>query len=301
MTYSIVARDPRTGEFGVAVQSHYFSVGSAVPWAEAAVGAVATQAFAEISYGPKGLDLMRAGQSAGEALSTLVAADKWAARRQVAMVDSQGRAAVHTGDKCIEYAGHRTADGVSVQANMMERDTVPDAMLAAYQAAAADLAERLLAALDAAENEGGDIRGRQSAAVLIVKGKGTGRPWADRTLDLRVEDHAEPLTELRRLVQLKRSYALADQAEAAATAGDMTSATAKMVQAMQLAPENVEIAFWAAMGAAMSGQIEVAQRLLKQATSVDPRWAELVPRLGKTGMYPLSDETLAALTADTPG
>jgi uncharacterized Ntn-hydrolase superfamily protein len=298
MTYSIVARDPQTGAFGVAVQSHYFSVGSAVPWAEAEVGAVATQAFSKTSYGPKGLDLMRAGDSAEEALHALVTADEHAARRQVAMVDAQGRAAAHTGGQCIDYAGHRTADGVSVQANMMERDTVPDAMLAAYESTAGDLAGRLLAALDAAEGEGGDIRGRQSAAMLIVKGKSSGRPWADRALDLRVEDHPEPLVELRRLVTLHRSYALSSEAEAAAGAGDMPLATAKMTQAMQLAPDNVELAFWAAMSMAMRGEVDDARALLKQATSVDPRWNDLALRLSKTGMYPLSDEVVAAVTSD---
>ncbi len=298
MTYSIVARDPQSGEFGVAVQSHYFSVGSAVPWAESEVGAVATQAFAEISYGPQGLDLLRAGKTAEEALRALVAADANSARRQVAIVDAHGNAAAHTGAQCIDYAGHRTAEGVSVQANMMERDTVPDAMIAAFQSTVAELPGRLLAALDAAEGEGGDIRGRQSAAMLVVAGKGTGKPWADRVVELRVEDAPEPLVELRRLVQLRRSYALADQAEAAATAGDMASANSKMTQAMQLAPGNVEIAFWAAIGAAMAGQIEIARSLLRQASSVDPRWKDLVPRLRKTGMYSLSDETIAALAAD---
>jgi uncharacterized Ntn-hydrolase superfamily protein len=289
VTYSIIARDPQTGQFGVAVQSHYFSVGTAVPWAEAEVGAVATQAFAEISYGPQGLDLLRAGKTAEEAHS---------ARRQVAFVDAHGNAAAHSGEQCIDYAGHRTAEGVSVQANMMERATVPDAMLAAYQSTGGVLAARLLAALDAAEAEGGDIRGRQSAAMLIVAGKSTGKPWADRVLELRVEDSPEPLVELRRLVHLQRSYALAGEAEAAATAGDMASATSKMMQAMQLAPDNVEIAFWAAMSAALAGQIDVAKTLLKRASTADVRWNDLVPRLRKTGMYHLSDETVAALTGD---
>ncbi len=295
MTYSIVARDAQTGALGVAVQSHYFSVGSVVPWAEAGVGAVATQSFVEVSYGPRGLDLMRAGKAAPEALGALVAGDADAPRRQVAMIDARGNAAVHTGDQCVEYAGHRTGSGVSVQANMMARDTVPGAMLAAFGSSGGDLAERLLAALDAAEKEGGDIRGRQSAAILVVAGKSSGRSWADRVLDLRVEDHAEPVIELRRLVRLSRSYTLAREAEAAAGAGDMAAAASKMRQAIQSAPENLENVFWAAMGTAMQGDIELAKALMQQATSVDPRWMDLALRLRKAGIYPLSDEAVAAL------
>ena len=296
MTYSIVARDPETGALGVAVQSHYFSVGSVVPWAEAGVGAVATQSFVEVSYGPRGLDLMRDGTFAPDALRTLVAMDANAPRRQVAMIDAQGNAAAHTGEQCVAHAGHRVAPGVSVQANMMERDTVPAAMLAAFESTAGDLAGRLLAALDAAEREGGDLRGRQSAAMLVVAGKGSGKPWADRVLDLRVDDHAEPLLELRRLVRLGRSYALAREAETAASAGDMASAAARMMESIEAAPDNLEIVFWAAMGTAMHGDLELARTLLQQAAAVNPRWIDLMSRLRRAGIYPLSDEAMAALT-----
>jgi uncharacterized Ntn-hydrolase superfamily protein len=296
MTYSIVARDPVTGELGVAVQSHYFSVGSVVPWTEAGVGAVATQASAELSYGPLGLELMRAGKSAPDALRELVAADADASRRQVAMVDAKGNTAVHTGEICIAYAGHRTGNGVTVEANMMERDTVPDAMLAAYESTTGPLAERLLAALDAAEAEGGDIRGKQSAAMSISSGPRQDKPWKGDKLDLRVEDHPDPLVELRRLVQVQRAYRLADAAEKAGTAGDIPEAIAKMMEAMQLSPGNPEISFWAAMGAAMSGQMPMAKQLLAQAVAVDPRWADLVGRLPPTGMFPLSDEAVRELT-----
>jgi uncharacterized Ntn-hydrolase superfamily protein len=298
VTYSIVARDPQTGAFGVAVQSHYFSAGSGVPWAESGIGAVATQAFADISYGPKGLDLMRAGKSAAEALAILVAEDAQSARRQVAMVDANGDAAAHTGAQCIAHAGHRTAPGVSVQANMMERDTVPDAMLAAYASSKGDLADRLLDALDAAEGEGGDIRGRQAAGILVVSGRPSGQWWADRRIDLRVEDHAEPLVELRRLVQLGRAYVIADQAEYAATQGDMATASAKMAEALRLAPDSAEIAFWAAIGAAAAGQIDAAKELLKRASAQEPRWVELVRRLPPTGMFGLDGDTVRALTLD---
>jgi uncharacterized Ntn-hydrolase superfamily protein len=297
MTYSIIARDPETGEFGGAVQSHYFSAGNGVIWAEAGVGAVATQSMVEVSYGPLGLDLMRAERTAEESLRGLIAADAGQARRQVAMVDAAGRTSAHTGASCIAFAGHLTAQNVSVQANMMERDTVPAAMMAAYDSASGDLAERLLAALDAAEAEGGDIRGRQAAGILTVAATSSGKSWADRRFDLRVEDHPEPLIELRRLVTLQRSYHLADQAEHAASKGDMATAASRMTEAIQLAEGNPEIAFWAAIATAAS-QPEAARRLLKRATDVDPRWAELVRRLPATGLYPLSDETIALLLGE---
>ena len=226
--------------------------------------------MAKISYGPKGLDLMRTGASAEDALRALVAADPGAARRQVAMVDARGGVATHTGDNCIPHAGHRAGDKVSVQANMMERDTVPGAMLAAYESASGGLSARLLAALDAAEAEGGDIRGRQSAAMLIVSGTPSGNPYADRMLELRVEDHPEPLVELRRLVDLHRGYALLADTGSAAEAGDMANAGAKMMQALQLAPGNAEIAAWAALGAASAGQLDIAEFFWRRSSRRSP-------------------------------
>ncbi|HXG18177.1 MAG TPA: DUF1028 domain-containing protein [Methylomirabilota bacterium] len=206
MTYSIIARDPMTGEIGVAVQSRYFSVGTVVPWAEAGVGAVATQSFVDPSYGPLGLELMRRGHSAPEALRFLVAADPGAAYRQVAMIDATGRVAVHTGEQCLEEAGHAIGEQVAAQANLMARNTVWRAMLDAFVRAEDDLATRLLAALDAAEAEGGDRRGKQSAAMLIVRARSTGKLWVDRVVDVRVEDHVDPVNELRRLVEIHRDY-----------------------------------------------------------------------------------------------
>jgi uncharacterized Ntn-hydrolase superfamily protein len=294
VTYSIIARDPDTGEFGGAVQSHYFSAGNGVIWAEPGVGVVATQAMVEVSYGPLGLELMRAGRTATEALRGLVAADDAADRRQVAMVDALGDVVAHTGSRCIAFAGHLHGDNVSVQANMMERDTVPAAMLSAFEAAAGDLADRLLAALDAAEAEGGDIRGRQAAGIVTVAAAPSGKPWTDRRFDLRVEDHPEPLVELRRLVTLQRAYHLADQAEHAASLGDMAAAASKMAQAIKFAEGNPEIAFWAAIATATS-QPDIARGLLKRATDLDPRWAELARRLPRTGLYPLTDEAIDAL------
>ncbi len=206
MTYSIVARDPDTGELGVAVQSHYFSVGSVVTWAEPGIGAVATQSFAEPAYGPRGLALMRLGVDPGTAMAALTSADTDQARRQVAFIDATGRVAVHTGALCIEAAGHATAEGVSVQANMMRRAGVWPAMLEAFSTSAGPLADRLMAALDAAEAAGGDIRGRQSAAMLVVSGTSSSQPWRERLVDLRVDDSPDPLGELRRLIGVHRGY-----------------------------------------------------------------------------------------------
>jgi uncharacterized Ntn-hydrolase superfamily protein len=286
MTYSIVARDSETGQFGVAVQSHFFSVGPIVPWAEAGVGAVATQAFAEVSYGPRGLELMRGGTSAGRALGVLVLADKEADRRQVAMVDGLGRVAAHTGERCIAEAGDRQDDGVSVQANMMLKPTVPDAMLAAYLGASGDLADRLLAALDAAEAEGGDIRGRQSAAMLVVKAQASGKPWLDRVVDLRVEDHPVPLEELRRLVEMRRGYDAVERAEQAAMQDDLETAAAEYAKAEASVGDNVEASFWAGVSVAASGQEELARTLLAKSFAAHDGWKELLRRLPAAGMFP---------------
>lgn len=218
-TYSIVARDSVTGEMGVAVQSHWFSVGSVVPWAEAGVGAVATQSIAEVSYGPLGLALMRAGKSAPKALQALLQADDHPEWRQVAMIDAQGRVAVHTGEKCIREAGHIAGAQYSVQANLMASDQVWPAMAEAYEGAEGDLADKMLAALEAAQAAGGDIRGRQSAAIVIVKPASSGKPYLDKVVDLRVEDHPAPVKELRRLVKLHRAYELMNEGDEHISAG----------------------------------------------------------------------------------
>ena len=286
MTYSIVARDDETGQMGVAVQSHYFSVGPIVPWAEAGVGAIATQAHVEVSYGPKGLELMRGGTPAGRALGVLVFSDKEADHRQVGMVDAMGRAVAHTGEKCIAEAGDRQGEGVSVQANMMRNPTVPDAMLGAYEKTAGDLAERLLAALDAAEAEGGDVRGKQSAAIVIVKGRASDKPWADRLIDLRVEDHPQPLEELRRLVQMKRAYDAVERAEEAALAGDMETAAREYALAEPNMGDNVEASFWAATSLAAAGTEKEARALLQKSLSRHDGWAELLRRLPAAGLFP---------------
>jgi uncharacterized Ntn-hydrolase superfamily protein len=295
MTYSIVARDPDTGAFGAAVQSHWPFVGFGVPWAEAGVGAVASQAFSEASYGPLGLELLRAGKSPDEALRALSLIDADAEERQVGIVDAQGRAAALTGPRCIREAGHVVGDGFTVHANMMERDTVWSAMAAAFERSTSEFPLRLVDALDAAEADGGDIRGRQSAAVLVVTGTPTGRPWADRVLDARVDDSDDPLPEIRRLVNLQRAYDLMDRGEDLAREGDERGAAAAYEQALSLAPQNPEIRFWLAVGLATSGRRDDARALLAALAEERPQWAELLRRLPAAGLLPRDAELLRAI------
>jgi uncharacterized Ntn-hydrolase superfamily protein len=287
-TYSIVARDARTGELGVAVQSHWFAVGSNVTWAEAGVGAIATQSFIDPGYGVRGLTLLRQGQAAPDVLRALLAADAQRDSRQVAIVDAQGRVAAHTGATCIQAAGHRTGAQYSVQANLMASDRVWPAMADAFEKATGDLADRLLAALDAAEAAGGDIRGRQSAALLIVRPQGSGRPWAgaDRVFDLRVDDHPAPLTELRRLVRLQRAYDHANRGDELFTAGKVDDALAQYAKAAGYAPEIVELPFWQAVTLASAGREAEALPIFRDVFAREPRWADLVPRLPAAKLLP---------------
>jgi uncharacterized Ntn-hydrolase superfamily protein len=270
----------------VAVQSHYFSVGSIVSWAEPGVGAVATQSVVEPAYGPRGLGQLRRGASAPDALRRLLGDDEQSDVRQVAIVDARGRVAVHTGPRCIAEAGHRVADGVSVQANMMARPTVPDAMLEAYRSASGDLAERLLAALEAAEAEGGDIRGRQSAAMVVVAGRASGAPMKDRPIDLRVEDHPDPVRELRRLVELAASYHRIEVGDEAAAAGDLEGALEQYSAANAEQPDNAELAFWHGVTLAADGREGEARELLAQAYGAGDGWRELLRRLPAAGLLP---------------
>lgn len=299
-TYSIVARDPETGQLGVAVQSHWFSVGPIVPWAEAGIGAVATQSFVEPSYGPLGLALMKAGRSAPEALAGLLAADPHPEVRQVAMIDAAGRVAAHTGENAIVAAGHQTGENYSVQANLMESATVWPAMADAFEAAEGDLAARMLAALEAAQAEGGDIRGRQSAAILVVSGEPTGKPWVDRIFDLRIEDHPEPLVELARLLDLARAYRDMNAGDEAMTEGDVAAAVERYNAAMQRVPDNAEMVYWTAVTLAGEGRIDEALPLFERAFAADPRWAVLTPRLVAAGLLP-DDPTLMERILALPG
>jgi uncharacterized Ntn-hydrolase superfamily protein len=284
MTYSIVARDPASGRFGVAIQSCWPFVGAGCPWVESGVGAVVTQSFTEIAHGPNGLSRLREGEAPADALAALLAADPGEAVRQVGIVDSTGRAAAHTGAHCVEAAGHATADGVSVQANMMERPSVWPAMLAAHQGSTGDFVDRLLGALRAAEAEGGDIRGRQSAA-LVVSGTPSDPAWK-REIDIHVGDHAQPLDELERLVRVHRAYRALDLAEERGAAGDMAGARAAGEEALGLAPGDGQVMAWLAIGMAGGGLIEPASGLLGAATAMNPRWPEFVRRIAASGAQP---------------
>ncbi len=285
-TYSIVARDSVTGELGVAVQSNWFSVGSIVSWAESGVGAVATQSFVEPAYGPLGLALMRAGKTAPEALKALLSIDPNADVRQVAMVDAQGNVAVHTGAKCIIYAGHVKGEQFSCQANLMEKDTVPEAMAKAYRNARGSLADRLMAALEAAQTEGGDIRGKQSAAILVVSGKKSGTPWNERIVDIRVDDHPQPLKEIKRLLQVQKVYNFANHGDELMTEGKVEEAMKAYKAAMDLAPDNTEMIFWPAVTLASIGRVDEALPLFKEVFKRNPKWGELVKRLPHSGLLP---------------
>ena len=285
-TYSIVARDPETGELGVAVQSHWFSVGQVVPWAEAGVGAVATQSFVDPSYGKLGLDLMRAGRSAPDALKALLAGDEGREVRQVAMIDAQGRVDAWTGSKDIQAAGHTIGKNYSVQANLMLNDRVWPAMSRAFETTKGHLAERMLAALDAAQSEGGDIRGRQSAALIVVTGKPTGKPWADRVFDLRVDDSPEPLKELRRLVTLNRAYNHMNAGDLAVEKKDNEGALREYSAAEKLVPDNAEMIYWHAVALVNMNRVEEALPLFRKVFAMDRNWATLTPRLTKPGLLP---------------
>jgi uncharacterized Ntn-hydrolase superfamily protein len=275
-TYSIVAYDPATGEHGAAAHSHWFSVGSLCIWARPGVGAVATQSVVEPAHGPHGLDRLQAGAGAADALEALLGADALAAVRQVGIVDPAGRIAVHTGADCIPCAGHATGEHVSAQANMMARDTVPAAMVAAFESAGSDLAERLLAALDAAEGEGGDVRGRQSAALTVVPAEG--EAWQAR-FDLRVEDHHDPVAELRRLVVLARAYELAGQADELMASDRAGEAGPLYERAAELAPDSHELLFWAGLAQAHAGDLERGMTAVRRAIEIHPDWRTLLDRL----------------------
>jgi uncharacterized Ntn-hydrolase superfamily protein len=281
----------------VAVQSHFFSVGSIVSWAEAGVGAVATQSIPDVSFGPRGLDLMRDGNSAPAALQQLISEDPGEEVRQVALVDRGGRVAVHTGMRCIDHAGHALGEQVSAQANMMERDTVPRAMIRAYTDSRGEpLAERLLAALEAAEGEGGDIRGRQSAAMVVVAGRASGNPMQDRPVDLRVDDHRDPVPELRRLLGLRTAYTRATAGDDLAGAGDLQGALTEYEAAHLAQPDNLELAFWYGLALAGNGREEEAVRVMRAPFQANPGWVELLKRLPDAGLIPDDPELIARLT-----
>ncbi len=299
-TYSIVARDPNTGELGVAVQSHWFSVGPIVAWAEAGVGAVATQSFVDPSYGKLGLELMRSGKSAPEALKSLLAGDEGREVRQVAMIDSQGRVDAWTGKNDIQAAGHLVRKNFSVQANLMLNEKVWPAMAEAFENTKGDLAERMLAALDAAQAVGGDIRGKQSAALVVVTGKPTGQAWKDRTFDLRVDDSPEPLKELRRLVTLARAYNHMNAGDLAVEKKDNEGALREYSAAGRLVPDNAEMIYWHAVALVNMGHVDESLPLFRKVFAMDKNWATLTPRLPKSGLLPDDPKVIERIVTQAP-
>ncbi len=288
-TFSIVARDPSTGQMGVAVQSHWFSVGTVVCWAKAGIGAVATQSIAETSYGPLGLELMSAGKNASQTLKALLAVDRGKETRQVAMVDAEGRVAAHTGKRCISAASHIVGEGFSVQANMMLKDTVPAEMYNAYmdglKDSSIDLAERMLLALDAAQADGGDIRGMQSAAILVVEPDLRKASWEGIVMDLRVEDHPDPLNELRRLVNIQKAYTFMNKGDELLAEKKVAEAFIAYQAAERLAPHILEIPFWNAVTLADTGLLDEALPIFRKVFKKGPVWAELLKRLPPVDMF----------------
>jgi len=294
-TYSIVALDAETGELGVAVQSHWFSVGSLVPWAKAGVGAVATQSFVKVDYGPDGLKLMEGGMSAESALNKLVLEDEGEAVRQVAMIDVKGNVAAYTGSKCIYAAGHQIGKNYSVQANLMENETVWPAMAKAFENTEGDLADKMMAALYAAEGEGGDIRGKQSAAMLIVTGEPTGLPWKDVVMDIRVDDHAEPLKELKRLIRIHRAYQHANKGDHYLELEEIEKALVEYEKASEFYPENPELPYWSAVTLASKGNLDQALPIFREVFQKEPRLRILTPRLVNSGLLPNDPALIEAI------
>lgn len=292
-TFSIVARDASSGEMGVAVQSHWFSVGTAVSWAEAGVGAVATQSFVNKSFGMRGLALLKDGLTAQEALDKLLSDDDGRDVRQVAIIDTKGNVATHTGKKCIDFATQIKGEGYSVQSNMMLTNKVSKAMSAAFEKSKGKvLAERLILSLEAAQQAGGDIRGQQSAAILVVPGKSEGKPWDERTVDLRVDDSPTPIRDLRRLYNIQVAYEHMNNGDLQVEKNNMTAAMKEYNDAMKMFPQNLEMQYWTAITLANNKQVGKALPILKRIFVKENNWKELTRRLPKVGLLTVSEADL---------
>jgi uncharacterized Ntn-hydrolase superfamily protein len=293
-TFSIVARDEKTGEIAVGVQSHWFSVGTSVSWAEAGVGAVATQSFTNKSFGIRGLALLKQGKTAQEALDILLSDDAGREVRQVGIVDAKGNVANFTGKNCVDFAGQLKGKSFAVQSNMMLNDKVPMAMAKSYEANAnLPLAERVLEALKAAQKVGGDIRGKQSAAILVVKGEATGKPWDENHLvDLRVDDNVAPLVEMERLLKTHRAYDHMNNGDLATEVNDMKLAMQEYEAAMKMFPKNLEMQYWTAITLANNGNLQKAMLMLKAIYAQEPNWKEMTKRLPKSGLLTVKGKDL---------
>jgi uncharacterized Ntn-hydrolase superfamily protein len=295
-TFSIVARDTQTGQMGLAVQSHWFAVGSLCPWAEAGVGAIATQSLVDPGYGVLGLQLLRSNRSAEETLTELLSRDENRENRQVGIVDSNGHIATHTGKNCIAEAGQVSGSGWSVQANMMKNSSVWPAMAKAFEVSSGDLADRLMNALTAAQEQGGDIRGKQSAAMLIVDSQKTDKPWEHVLFNIRVDDHPDPLIELQRLIKIQRAYHLMNEGDELLGKKDFENAMQKYQAAEKFAPQIDEIPFWVAVTLADSGNLEEALPIFKRVFGINPDWVETVKRLPRAGFLKDDAEIMKKIT-----
>ena len=283
-TYSVVARDPVSGELGVAVQSHYFAVGPVAPWVEAGVGAVAAQAYDGAEFGPLVLEVLRSGLSAGATLAGMLETDAFRDFRQVAIVDAAGNVAVHTGSRCTPAAGHAVGDNFSVQANVMVDESVWEGMRRGYEESKGDLAHRLMAALEGGQRAGGDIRGQQSAALLVVSGARPERPWLGRLIDIRADDHPRPLEEMWRLLRLHRAHDLLHRAKASLMKRRPEDALAMLTAALDTAPDQVEIRFYQALALLELGRDAQAEDGFRSVFREGTQWARLLPRLVDRGL-----------------
>lgn len=291
-TYSIIARDSVTGEMGVAVQSHWFNVGAIVGWGEAGVGVIATQSFVNPAFGIKGLDLLQQGKSPQQVVDELIAGDEGRDFRQLAVLDKDGNTASYTGTKCVDAAGNIAGKNYSVQANLMLSEKVWPAMEIAFTQTAGPLAERMLAALEAAQQMGGDIRGMQSASIMVWKGNSTGKPWEDKLIDLRVEDNPSPVDELKRLLKVQRAYEHMNAGDVALEKNDMKLAISEYNTAMEMFPDNLEMKYWTAVTLANTGRLDEALPLFNIVFATDKNWKTLTPRLPKSGLLNVSEEDM---------
>jgi uncharacterized Ntn-hydrolase superfamily protein len=297
-TFSIVARDSVTGEMGVAVQSHWFNVGAVVSWGEAGVGVVATQSFVNPSFGIRGLDLLKQGLSPEEAVNKLISGDEGRDVRQLAILDSKGRAAAYTGKDCIPAAGHITGHNFSVQANLMLNNKVWPAMAKAFEQSEGPLAERMVSALEAAQKAGGDIRGKQSAAILVVKGTSSGKVWEDRLIDLRVEDNPDPIKEIKRVLKVYRAYEHMNAGDLATEKGNMELAMKEYSTAEKMFPDNEEMRFWHAVTLANNGFLDKSIPIFKKLFSENKNWKLLTPRLVPIGQLKVNKSELKKIIGE---
>lgn len=296
-TFSIVAIDKEAGEMGVAVQSHWFSVGTIVAWAEPGVGAIATQSLVNVSFGPRGLKLLKSGIDPKKALQQLLDSDDGEAFRQISILNTKGNVATHTGKKCIANASHIVGNRYSVQANMMVNDKVVPVMSEAFKNSTGPLAERMIKVLQAAQSAGGDIRGQQSASLLIVKTESSGKIWEDRLIDLRVEDHPEAVNEIARLLKVYRAYEHMNNGDLAIEKNDEVLALKEYNAAQEMFPENLEMQYWTAVSLANIGNIDEALILFKKVFEADRNWHTLTNRIVDNGLLNVKKENLEKILA----